>query len=260
MADAPAGYDASKYPPFAVTVDIVLLTVRDGMLQVLLVERAGEPYQGSWALPGGFVDINEDLHDAAVRELAEETGIDRFPAGFHLEQLRTYGAPGRDPRMRVVSVGHVALLPPTVADPKAGSDASQARWWPVADLGLGLFADEDTSDAPTLAFDHATIVADGVQRARAKLEYATIVTSFVDEPFTILNLRRIYESVWGARLHSENFRRKVLSIDGFVEPQDATGVPTSGGGRPARLYRAGDATEIYPPFQRVEPGGDQSWR
>ena len=149
---APAAYDPTAYPPFAVTVDLAIFTVRSGALKVLLIERADDPYAGAWALPGGFVEIDEDIPDAAWRELHEETGIERF-AG-HLEQLGTYGAPGRDPRMRVVSVAHVAFAP-DLPDPEAGSDARVARWFDVDDLDLpglqGSHADADV----TLAFDHA---------------------------------------------------------------------------------------------------------
>ena len=221
----------------ALTVDLVLLTIRSGALQVLLVERAIGPFAGSWALPGGFVLADEDLDEAARRELREETGLDDVPG--HLEQLRTYAAPGRDPRQRVITVAHLCLLPDLPA-PVAGSDAAGAAWWPVADLL--------TEGAPTLAFDHARIVAHGVERARAKLEYTTLATSFVAEPFTLAELRLVYEAVWGVALDPGNFRRKVLSTPGFVVD---TGTRTSTGrGRPAALYRRGPATDLHPAMLR----------
>jgi 8-oxo-dGTP diphosphatase len=215
----------------AVTDDVVLLTIRDDRLSVLLVQRAGEPFRGAWALPGGFVELDEDVDDAAARELAEETGIDA--ARGHLEQLRTYGAPDRDPRMRVVSVAYVGFLP-DLPQPEAASDAAASRWWVVEDL--------EGDDGPALAFDHARIVADGVERARAKLEYTSLAGSFLDEPFTMTDLRRVYEAVWGLRLDGPRFRRQVLSTVGFVDPV--------GGDR----YRCGGASVLHPALLR--PGTD----
>ena len=234
---SPKGYQASSYPPFAVTVDIVWLTIRHGRLSVLLVERGDDPYAGCWALPGGFVNIDEDIAAAAERELLEETGLEVLPTGAHLEQLGTYGTPGRDPRMRVVSVAHVALTP-DVGDPRAGSDASAARWWPVADLA---------AEGVELAFDHQRILDDGIARARAKLEYTTLAASFVTEPFTMSELRAVYETVWGVTMDQSNFRRKVLDTTGFVEP---AGQKTGARGRPAELYRRGPAQTLMPPFER----------
>ena len=126
-------YDPVSFPPFAVAVDLAIFTIRAGLLAVLLVQRSDHPYQGYWALPGGFVRADESTDEAARRELAEETGVSAF-AG-HLEQLRTYSDPGRDPRMRVVSVAHVALAP-DLPEPRPGGDAAAARWWPVEELGL----------------------------------------------------------------------------------------------------------------------------
>lgn len=227
----------------ALTVDLVLLTIRDGDLHVLLVERGHDPYAGRWAIPGGFVEPDEDLEEAARRELAEETGVD--DVADHLEQLRTYATPGRDPRGRIVSVAHVAFAPEP-PDPVAGSDAAGARWWPVREL-------------PPLAFDHDRILADGLERARAKLEYTTLAMSFVPEPFMIADLRAVYEAVWGVDVDARNFRRKVLSTPGFVVD---TGRRISvGRGRPAALYRRGTATDLHPPMLRPDlqpdPGSDR---
>jgi 8-oxo-dGTP diphosphatase len=219
---------------FALTVDVVLLTVHQGQLCVLLVQRKKPPFAGDWALPGGFVDPGEDIEAAAVRELAEETGLAELPEGIYLEQLRSYGRPGRDPRGRTVAVAHLALVPglPTV---RGGDDAAQARFWPIEDL-VG-------DDAPRLAFDHDEIVRDGVERARAKLEYTTCALAFVQEPFTFADLRRIYEAVWGVHLDHSNFRKKVLDNDGFVQAlgQEAPRLKGGPGGRPADLYRGGHA-------------------
>lgn len=229
----------------ALTVDAVVLTIRQGQLSVLLVERAVEPFRGSWALPGGFVLPGEDLDAAARRELAEETGVAAFDG--HLEQLRTYATPGRDPRQRVVTVAHLAFVP-DLPSPTAGSDAAGARWWPAAEvLGDGGLA---------LAFDHATIVADGVERARAKLEYTTLATSFVAEPFTLGDLRLVYEAVWGHDLDAANFRRKVRSSAGFVTD---TGERVSvGRGKPAARYRRGPASTLHPAMLRPSAADDPS--
>ncbi|MGA8257195.1 MAG: NUDIX domain-containing protein [Nocardioides sp.] len=241
----------SKHPPFAVTVDLVVFTIRDGLLKVLLIERSGEPFAGSWALPGGFVEPDEDAETAAWRELHEETGVSRF-AG-HLEQLKTYSAPERDPRMRTVSVAHVAFAP-DLPEPTAGSDASSARWWAVDDVLPGR--DRGSAAPPALAFDHAEILDDARERIRAKLEYTTLALDFVAEPFTLPELRGVYAAVWGNPPDLGNFRRKVLGTEGFVVPAadvapgSASG-STAGGGRPALLYRRGHATAIWPPMLRT---------
>lgn len=243
MAEASGG---SRYPDFAVTVDIAVFTIRDGALAVLLVERGGEPFKGCWALPGGFIEEQEDAEQAAWRELREETGLDTAsaPMTAHLEQLRTYSAPDRDPRRRVVSVAHVALVP-DLPEPQAGTDAADARWWVVDDV-----LEPEEGEGPTLAFDHRQILLDARERVRAKLEYTTLAAQFVPEPFTLPELRRVYAAVWGAPPDLGNFRRKVLGTEGFVVPTDAHGSPTGAGGRRALLYRRGPATLIQPPMVR----------
>jgi len=240
------GYDPAAFPPFAVTVDLAVFTIRAGLLAVLLVQRRDHPYRGYWALPGGFVRASESAGDAALRELAEETGVTTFTG--HLEQLRTYSDPDRDPRMRVVSVAHVALAP-RLPDPRPGGDAIAARWWPVDDLGL----EDGGPEAPPLAFDHAQILADAVERIRSKLEYTTLAVSFVEEPFTLADLRRVYAAVWGTAPDLGNFRRKVLGTHGFVVEAQRSREAAAGpaGGRPPLLYRRGDAAILHPPMLRT---------
>ncbi len=220
---------------FAVAADLVVLTIRDRALHVLLVERGIEPAAGAWALPGGFVLADEDVEAAAYRELAEETGV---AAGIHLEQVRTYGHPARDPRGRVVSVAWLALAP-DLAEPFAGSDARSARWWPVAAVESG---------ALPLAFDHVAIFADAVERARAKLEYSALAMAFCPPEFTIAQLRAVYEAVWGVPVDPRNFHRKITGAPGFVEP---TGTLSREGGRPAQLFRAGPVGQLQPPLTRL---------
>ena len=232
-------YDASAYAPVAVTVDVVALTIRAGRLCVLLVERGEQPFAGRRALPGGFVR-EETLAVAALRELAEETGLRAGEdplAQVHLEQLGTYGDPDRDPRMRVVSVAYLAFAP-SLPDPSAGGDASAAFWVPVGEAG-------------PLAFDHGRILADALDRARSKLEYTPLATAFVGAEFTIAELRAVYAAVWGEELHAGNFHRKVLSVPGFVESTGETAARGGERGGPkARLYRAGDARLLYPALLR----------
>jgi 8-oxo-dGTP diphosphatase len=222
----------------AVAVDVALLTLRDDRLQLLLVEPDPPELAGRWALPGRRVRDDEGLDDTAHRALAELAGIQAPDA--RLEQLRTYGDPSRDPRGRVVSVAYLALTP-TTDDPPAGR---HARLWDVADLG--------TPDGPRFAYDHDRIVPDALERARSKLEYTSLATAFVAEPFTLGELRRVYEAVWGVTLDPANFRRKVMSARGFVVPADGYAKPGPGGGRPARRYRRGGATRLHPAMLRPE--------
>jgi 8-oxo-dGTP diphosphatase len=215
----------------------VIFTVRQDDLQVLLITRRNEPFRGRPALPGGYVRDIETLDEAARRELSEETGIDATQ--LHLEQLRTYGSPGRDPRGRVITVAYLALSPDLPA-PRAGTDAQAARWAPVAAV---------LASPAALAFDHVAILREGLEKARSQLEYTTAAAAFCSEPFSISDLRRIYEAVWGISLDPSNFRRKVTRAEHFVEP---TGEHRhSGTGRPAALYRRGPARLLYPPLLRL---------
>ncbi|MFC7380642.1 NUDIX hydrolase [Sphaerisporangium rhizosphaerae] len=226
---------ASKHAPIFVTVDLVIFTVRQDVLQVLLIERGNEPYFGLPALPGGYVRDGETLDQAALRELSEETGVDGRQ--LHLEQLRAYSEPERDPRGRIITVAYLALGP-DLPHPVAGTDARAAHWTPVASV----------LDRVSLAFDHSDILCDALERARSQLEYTTVAAAFCNEPFTVGDLRQIYEVVWGVPLDPSNFRRKVTHAEGFLVPTGERRYPDIG--RPATLYRRGPARLLVPPLLR----------
>jgi len=225
----PAGYDPRAFEPFAVTVDIVLMTVVGRELKVLLIQRGKPPYEGAWALPGGFVQPDEDLGEAAARELAEETGVGAERS--RLLQLGAYGEPGRDPRMRVVTVAYGAIVARLTEAPRGGSDAAHAELVPVAEV---------QSDRVRLAFDHRRIVDDAVARLRAELDSSDLAAGFCPPEFTIRELREVYEAILQTDLDSGNFQRKVTQRDGFIRPTDQRVVPGERGGRPATLWRAGE--------------------
>jgi len=259
-------YDPGEYPPFTVAVDLAVLTIRDGRLCVLLVKRGEHPYRGWWALPGGHVRHGqESVDEAAARELCEETGIETASAGLHLEQLRTYASPHRDPRiaagLHVTSVAYVVLTA-DLPGPKAGTDAVMAQWWPIADLDLAAqrsgweCGSSYAGQAPSLAFDHSVILGDAVQRARAKLEYTTLAATFLAEPFTLTELLQVYEAVWGSAPDLANFRRKVLSVPDFLVPVNGDRRPSGDtGGRPSALYRRGMAQQLVPPMTQPRRSG-----
>ena len=231
-------YDPSHFPAFAVTVDVVILTMADGVLQVLLVRRGQEPFRGMWATPGGFKRPDETLDEAARRELSEETGVD-VPS--LLTQFGAYGDPGRDPRMNVVTVAYLAVLR-DVGEVVAGTDAEHAALVPVSDV---------LEDRVELAFDHLDVLRDAVERVRVELEVSGIATAFVGTTFTIAELRAVYEAIWGVQLDAANFRRSLVGEDGWVIPTGRTARPGPGGGRPAELYRAGQAWKHGAPIQRA---------
>ncbi len=219
------GYDPAQFPAFAVTVDVVVLTLCD-RLSVLLVRRGVAPFEGMWAIPGGFKRPDETLDGAARRELAEETGVDGKAL---LTQFGAYGDPGRDPRMNVVTVAYLAVLR-EVAGVVAGTDAADAALVPVADALEGKIE---------LAFDHARILRDAVDRVRVDLELRGVAVAFVGTTFTLAELRAVYEAVWGVDLDGANFRRNLLAERGWVLPTGRRAKPGPAGGKPAELYRAG---------------------
>ncbi len=235
----PAGYDPSQFPAFAVTVDIVILTMSEGLLQVLLVRRGGAPYAGMWAIPGGFKRPAETLDEAAKRELSEETSVD---AASLLTQFGAYGDPERDPRMNVVTVAYLAVLR-DVGAVVAGTDAAEAALVPVSDV-----LDEKIE----LAFDHLRIVRDAIERVRIELEVSGIATAFVGTTFTMAELRSVYEAIWGVEFDAANFRRSIFATDGWVVPTGRRARPGSAGGRPAELYKAGWAWCHGGPIHRTQ--------
>jgi 8-oxo-dGTP diphosphatase len=231
-------YEPSQFPAFAVTVDVVILTMSEGTLHMLLVRRGEAPFQGMWAIPGGFKRPTETLDEAARRELAEETGVD-VPS--LLTQFGAYGDPERDPRMNVVTVAYLAVLRDLGAV-VAGTDAADAALVPVFDV---------LNERIELAFDHLRIVRDAVERVRVELEVTGIATAFVGAKFTLAELRAVYEAVWGVQLDAANFRRSVVAEDGWVIPTGRRARPGPAGGRPAELYRAGRAWDHGGPIHRL---------
>jgi 8-oxo-dGTP diphosphatase len=199
-----------------VTVDIVIFTLREGSLQVLLVKRGVPPFEGQYAIPGGFIRGNESLEEAALRELHEETGV----RNVFLEQLYTFGDPKRDPRGRVITVAYYALISSDKLSLVAGADAAEAQWFPASSL-------------PPLAFDHKSILDYALERLRNKLEYTTVGFQLVPEKFTLGALQAVYEAILGRQLDKRNFRRK-LSLLGILKPLREW---QRTGRKPAQLFR-----------------------
>ena len=221
-----------EYPCPSVTVDVIIFTLRDSDLQVLLIKRKYPPFEGMWAVPGGFVSLEESLEEAALRELEEETGV----RDVYLEQLFTFGDVERDPRGRVITVAYIALVPAPAIDPSAGSDAAEARWWSMVDL-------------PPLSFDHKDILAYALQRLRYKLEYTAVGFELLPETFTLSELQAAYEIILGEELDKRNFRRKILSAKVIEE----TGMYRSGEGRPAKFYHFRDDAVAEVKARRLFP-------
>ncbi len=213
-----------EYPHPAVTVDVVIFTVRNDELKVLLIKRALEPFVGQWALPGGFVGIDESLENAARRELREETGVE----AAYLEQLYTFCKPDRDPRERVISVTYFALMPSDALEIKAASDAEGVGWFSIDDL-------------PKLAFDHATILQIALQRLSAKLDYSTIAFQLMPESFTMAELRHLYDLLSQAPVDKRNFSKRIHALNVIEETGEER---RDGPHRPAKLYRVIDRGRV----------------
>jgi 8-oxo-dGTP diphosphatase len=196
---------------------VLAFTILDSRLHLLLIRRANDPFRGRWALPGGFLDVEEDLEHCAARELMEETGL----SGVDLEQLRTFGRPGRDPRERVISVAYYSLLKPEKLDVKPASDAADADWFPVNEL-------------PPLAFDHADIIRLARERLVTQLVDTTIAFEFLPETFTLRDIKGVYEILTGAKIDEHNFRRRFPVLEQIEETGE---LRRCGGTRPARVYR-----------------------
>jgi len=206
----------SDYPQPSVTVDLVIFTIAEDDLKVLLIRRGQEPFKGRWALPGGFVDIDESLERAAARELQEEVGV----TNVYLEQLYTFGDPKRDPRGRVISVSYFALVDAERQRIVAASDAAEAQWHSVF-------------DTPKLAFDHAKILDYAVWRLRNKIEWTTVGYELLPKKFTLSELQRVYEIILQRPVDKRNFRKKIMAQGQVVELNETR---TDVAHRPARLY------------------------
>jgi len=213
-----------EYPHPAVTTDVVIFTIREERLKLLLIKRAGDPYKGKWALPGGFVDIDESLEEGARRELDEETGV----SGVYLEQLYTFGQPDRDPRERVITVAYYALIPSDKVQLRAATDAEAVGWFGMEEL-------------PALAFDHDGIVKMALERLVAKLDYSTIAFQFMPEEFTLSELQDVYSIILQEEIDKRNFRKWVLAMERIEETGHER---RDGPHRPAKLYRVKDPGKV----------------
>jgi 8-oxo-dGTP diphosphatase len=200
-----------------VTVDVLIFTILDDQLKLVLIKRGIKPYKNKWAIPGGFVHLDESLEDAARREIEEEAGI----RDVFLEQLYTFGEPERDPRGRVITVAYYALVPGERLQLSASSDAAEASWFGVDKL-------------PPLAFDHNQIVQMAIERLKSKLEYSNVAFGLLPSQFRLTQLQKVYEIILGRELDKRNFRKRIISLN-LVEPTGK--VDSSGAHRPAQLYR-----------------------
>jgi 8-oxo-dGTP diphosphatase len=225
-----ADYDPNRYQRPSLAVDVVLLTVANGVLRTLLVKRDDAPQKGRYALPGGFVGINESLDDAAMRVLAAKAGV----TGIYIEQLYTFGALERDPRTRVISVAYYALVPPeSLVISDTGIPANVVVPW-EGETGGSIRVVDDTGTECPLAFDHTQIIGMAVKRLRGKVWYAPVAFEIVPAKFTLLDLRRVYETILGRSLNKDSFRRRIIDATLVAPTGDATG--DGAAHRPAELY------------------------
>ncbi|MGJ8656640.1 MAG: NUDIX hydrolase [Akkermansiaceae bacterium] len=201
----------------ALTTDCVVFGLDEEDLKVLLIQRDIAPFEGEWALPGGFIKMGESIDDCARRELEEETGL----KGIYLEQLYTFGAPNRDPREQVVTVAYFALVNLVEHRPEAATDARNAAWF-------------DQDDLPKLAFDHQDILNKAKQRLKGKLRYEPIGFELLPTKFTLTQLQHLYEIILETEIDKRNFRKKVLKLDILIETNE---VEQDVARRAARLYQ-----------------------
>lgn len=216
-----AAHNIDQYKKIAVAVDILIFTVSDNKVEILLEKRANGPFEDALALPGVFVNIDEELDDAVKRCLLQEIGI---TDNMYTEQLYTWGGINRDPRSRVLSVSYIALINKSAYTPKAGERVREVCWREVSDDALEAMRKE-------IAYDHADMIAYALQRLRGKLEYTSIVFHMMEDEFTLPDLQKVYETILGKALYKANFRKKITE---FVEE---TGNMRNDGHRPSRLYR-----------------------
>ncbi len=200
----------------SVTIDVAILTVKDDDLKILLVKKNSEPFRNMWALPGGFIKMNESLEESAKRSLFEETGV----RDVYLEQLYSLGDPKRDPRGRIITVAYFALINSDKIKLQAATGVSGVQWCSVKHL-------------PKLAFDHEKIVSYALQRLRWKLEYTNVAYSLVPERFTLTELQNVYEVILGKVLDKRNFRKKILSLNIIKDTKEVNHDVSH---RPAKLY------------------------
>lgn len=203
-----------KYPHPAVTTDCVIFGFDGSELQVLLIERGIEPFKGKWAFPGGFLNMDETAQEGALRELKEETGL----KNAYIEQFNTYSNPGRDPRERVITIAHYALV--RIQEVKGGDDAAKAQWFPI-------------DEVPQLAFDHDKILRDAMRKLRERIHFEPIGFELLPEKFTMRDLQILYESILGVKFDRRNFAKKMMHYE-LLNQLDETVRPTAK--RDALLY------------------------